>query len=189
MSTKYKATIPAKAYFVTITTVNWVDLFTRLSQRMLIVNALNHCVENKGLEIYAYCIMPSHIHILCRAHDDDLLANIMRDFKSFTSKKIIETIKNEKESRREWLLEMFQDSCKHLKRNQTFKVWQNGYHAVLIESEKFVRQKLNYIHNNPVADKIVEHPWEYIFSSARNYVNQEGLVKVICLTKYKKTVS
>lgn len=181
MSTKYKAVIPGKAYFITITTVHWVDLFTRLDQKMIIVNSLNYCTENKGLEIYAYCIMPSHVHLLCRAQDQEVLATIVRDFKKFTSKKIIETITNRKESRREWLLEMFRKSCDHLKRNQTYKVWQNGYHAIWVESEKFVRQKLNYIHNNPVKDKIVEHPWEYIFSSAQNYANKEGLVKVSCL--------
>jgi len=133
--------------------------------------------------------MPSHIHLLCQAKEDDLLSNIVRDFKSFTSKKIIETIKNENESRREWLLEMFQESCAHLKRNQVFKVWQTGYHAEYIESEKFTFQKLNYIHQNPVVDKIVEHPWEYVFSSAQNYADKEGLVKVICLNRELKTIS
>lgn len=188
MSTKYKATLKGKAYFITITTVNWVDIFTRLSQRMIIVNTLNYCVENKGLEIYGYCIMPSHIHLLCRAQDDEQLSNIMRDFKTFTSKKIIENIKNETESRRDWLLQMFQESCEHLKRDQTYKVWQNGYHAEYIESEKFTFQKLNYIHNNPVVDKIVEHPWEYIFSSAQNYADKEGVVKVSCLNRQLTTV-
>jgi REP element-mobilizing transposase RayT len=181
MSTKYKATTTGKAYFITITTVNWVDLFTRLEQRMVLVNALNFCTTNKGLEIYAYCIMPSHIHLLCRVQDEDLMSNLMRDFKKYTSKKIVETIVTEKESRREWLLEMFSQSCDHLKRIQKYKVWQNGYHAVMIESTKFVNQKMNYIHNNPVADKIVEHPWDYIFSSAQNYAGKDGLVKVYCL--------
>ncbi len=187
MSTKYKATIPGKAYFITITTVNWVDVFTRLKQRMVLVDALNYCSDHKGLEIYAYCIMPSHIHLLCRADDEDILANVVRDFKKFTSKKIIATILNEKESRRDWLLEMFQKSCAHLKRNQTYKVWQNGYHGVLIESQKFVFQKLNYIHNNPVEDKIVEYPWEYVFSSARDYADKQGLVKIHCLGSQLKT--
>jgi REP element-mobilizing transposase RayT len=125
--------------------------------------------------------MPSHIHLLCRAPDDELLANIIRDFKKFTSKKIIETILSENESRRDWLLAMFQKSSAHLKREQKFKVWQNGYHAEMIESKKFVNQKLNYIHNNPVVDKIVENPWDYVFSSAQNYANKDGLVNVHCL--------
>ena len=182
MSTKYKATIPEKAYFITITTVNWVDLFTRLQQRMVIVDSLNYCSEFKDLEIYSYCIMPSHLHILCKSTNEDALYKIVRDFKKFTSKKIIATIESETESRRDWLLQMFQDSCSHLKRNQTFKVWQTGYHAVLVESQKFVNQKVNYIHKNPVVDRIVDEPWEYVFSSARDYIGEKGLVKVRVLS-------
>lgn len=182
MSTKYKATVPGKTYFVTIVAINWVDLFTRREQRMVLVDALNFCVEKKGLEINSYCIMPSHVHMICRVSDDSVpLANVMRDFKKFTSKKIIETVITETESRRDWLLPMFQQSCAHLKRKQTYKVWQTGYHAKVIETTYFGRQKLNYIHRNPVKDRIVDEPWEYVFSSARDYVGKPGLVKVTCL--------
>jgi REP element-mobilizing transposase RayT len=83
-----------------ITIVGWVDIFTRLKQRYIIINALNYCQEQKGLEIYAYYIMPSHIDMLCKAKEGYLLSNIMRDFKKFTSKQIIETIINFSESRR-----------------------------------------------------------------------------------------
>ncbi len=72
--------------------------------------------------------------------------NILRDFKKFTSKKIIESIKEEPESRREWILELFSKACKHLKREQEFKVWQDGYHAEELYSNKFIYQKLDYIH-------------------------------------------
>ena len=61
MSTKYKATTTDQAYFITITTVGWVDVFIRLNQKYVITNALKHCQENKGLEIYAYCLMSSHL--------------------------------------------------------------------------------------------------------------------------------
>ena len=57
MSTKYKATTTEEAYFITITTVGWIDVFTRLNQKYNIINALNYCQKNKGLEIYAYVIM------------------------------------------------------------------------------------------------------------------------------------
>ena len=152
MSTKYKATMPNTAYFVTITTVGWIDLFTRLSQRNILVESLKYCQKEKGLEIYAYCIMPSHIHLLCKAEDDLILANIMRDFKKFTSKKIIQTIIEKPESRREWLLDYFSKACAHLKRKQQYKVWQDGYHAEIAISNNFIKQKINYIHNNPVTD-------------------------------------
>ncbi len=115
MSTKYKATM-ATGYFITITTVGWIDVFTRLRQRYVIIKALDYCQKQKGLEIYAYCIMPSHLHLLCKAKEGYILSNIIRDFKKYTSKQIIETIKVYPESRREWLLDYFKKACAHLKR-------------------------------------------------------------------------
>lgn len=122
MSTKYKANELGKAYFLTITTIGWIDVFTRLSQRYLIINSLRYCQKEKGLEVYAYCIMPSHIHLLCRADDQSPLSDVIRDFKKYTSRKIIENILNEKESRREWMLKLFSEACEHLARDQKYKV-------------------------------------------------------------------
>jgi REP element-mobilizing transposase RayT len=104
MSTKYKATTTEEAYFVTITTVGWVDVFTRLNQKHNIINSLKYCQENKALEIYGYRIMSSHIHLLCKATNGFILSDVMRDLKRFTSIKIIQTIQEERESRREWNL-------------------------------------------------------------------------------------
>jgi REP element-mobilizing transposase RayT len=178
MSTKYKATTTDEAYFITITTVGWIDVFTRLNQKNNIIQALNYCQQNKGLEIYAYCIMHSHIHILCKGTDGAILSDIIRDFKKHTSKKIIQTIAEEPESRREWMLDYFKKSCEHLKRNQEYKVWQNGYHAEIVSSNYFIKQKIEYIHNNPVKDKIVTQPEDYYFSSARNYAQLSNDLEV-----------
>ena len=144
MSTKYKAITTDEAYFITITTVGWIDVFTRVNQKYVIVNALQHCQENKGLEIYGYCIMSSHIHLMCKATNGFVLSDVMRDFKKYTSKKIIQTIIDEPESRREWLLDYFSKACAHLKREQQYKVWQDGYHAELLETNWCITQKINY---------------------------------------------
>jgi REP element-mobilizing transposase RayT len=181
MSTKYKATSTEEAYFITITTVGWVDVFTRLNQKYVVINALQHCQENKGLEIYAYCIMSSHIHLLCKATNGFILSDVMRDFKKFTSKKIIQILIEEPESRREWMLGLFKKACAHLKREQEYKVWQDGYHAEIVETNWFIKQKINYIHNNPVKEKIVTLPEDYYFSSARNYASLENDLEVIIL--------
>ncbi|MGK0414411.1 MAG: REP element-mobilizing transposase RayT [Polaribacter sp.] len=181
MSTKYKAAMPDTGYFVTITIVCWVDIFTRLKQRYIIMNALNYCQEQKGLEIYAYCIMSSHIHMLCKVKEGYLLSNSMRDFKKFTSKQRIETIINFPESRREWLFGFFNKACEHLKRIQTYKVWQDGYHAEICGYNTCIKQKLNYMHNNPIIDKIVANPKDYVFSAARNYADLDGELDVVVL--------
>ena len=181
MSTKYKATITEQAFFITITTVGWIDVFSRLNQKYNIINALNYCQKNKGLEIYSFVIMSNHIHLLCKATDGFILSDVIRDFKKFTSKKIIETIINESESRREWMIDYFKKACQHLKREQQYKVWQDGYHAEIVETNWFIKQKVDYIHNNPVKEKIVTLPEDYYFSSARNYAGLENDLDIITL--------
>jgi REP element-mobilizing transposase RayT len=181
MSTKYKATTTENAYFITITTVGWVDVFTRLNQKYNIINSLKYCQDKKGLEIYVYCLMHSHLHLLCKATDGFIVSDVMRDFKKHTSKQIIKTIIDEPESRREWMLDYFQKSCEHLKREQKYKVWQDGYHAEIVEKNWFIKQKVNYIHNNPVKDKIVTLPEDYYFSSAQNYAGLDNELEVILL--------
>jgi REP element-mobilizing transposase RayT len=188
MSTKYKAKDVDKAYFITITTVNWIDVFTRLNHKQTVMDSLRYCQQQKGLEIYAYVLMPSHLHMMCRAKEGFMLSDIMRDFKKHTSKKITQNIKEEPESRREWLLELFSKACQHLKRDQEYKVWQDGYHAEEISSNKFIYQKLNYIHDNPVKDKIVEKPEDYLFSSARNYADLESVLQIELIPHQLKTI-
>ena len=157
------------------------QVFTRLNQKQLIIDALKHCQYEKGLEIYGYCLMSSYLHLMCKATNGFILSDIMRDFKKFTSKKIIQTIINEPESRREWLLPLFEKACEHLKRNQKYKVWQEGYHGEIVESNWFIKQKIEYIHNNPVKDKIVSVPEDYYFSSARNYAGLDNDLEFIVL--------
>ena len=181
MSTKYKATTTEEAFFITITIAGWIDVFTRLNQKQCIIKALQYCQFNKGLEIYAYCLMSNHIHLLCKGTNGFVLSDIVRDFKKYTSKQIIQIIINEPESRREWMLTYFQKACEHLKREQQYKVWQNGYHAELVRSNWFLQQKINYIHNNPVKAKIVTLPENYYFSSARNYAGMENPLEVVLL--------
>lgn len=181
MSTKYKATSSDQAFFITLTTMGWIDIFTRLNQKQVITNALSYCQQNKGLELYAYCIMSSHIHLLCKATNGFVMSDVIRDFKKFTSKKMIQTIMEEPESRREWMLPYFKKVCEHLKRNQQYKVWQDGYHAEIVETNGFIRQKIDYIHNNPVKEKIVTLPEDYYYSSARNYAGLENDLDVILL--------
>jgi REP element-mobilizing transposase RayT len=181
MSRKYKFGETEGAYFITITTVGWINIFTRLNQKYVITNALKFCQEKKGLEIIAYCLMSSHLHLLCKGTEGYILSDIMRDFKKFTSKKIVQTIQDEPESRREWMLDYFKKSCEHLKKEQKYKVWKGGYHAEIVQTNWFIKQKINYIHNNPVEDKIVTLPEDYYFSSARNYAGLEYELEVILL--------
>ncbi len=181
MSTKFKATEPEGIYFVTLTIAGWIDVFTREEQKNVLIESLEFCQKNNGLEIYAYCIMTNHLHMICKAIGKPELPDIIRDLKKFTSKKIIQIIQEEPESRREWMLGYFEDACKHLKKERKYKVWKDGYHAELLYTRKFLLQKLNYIHHNPVRAGIVEQPEHYLYGSARNYAGLEDKLEVVLI--------
>ena len=132
-----------KAYFLTLTVVNWIDVFTRKNHRDAVIDSLKYCQKEKGLVLFAYCIMSNHIHMMANTNEPFLLKDTIRDFKKFTSKKIIEHIQNEPESRREWMLKLFEEEAKPSKRHSYFKFWQEGNHAIELYSEKFVWDKIN----------------------------------------------
>ena len=167
-----------KAYFLTLTVVNWIDVFTRKNHRDAIISCLKYCQKEKGLIIFAYCIMSNHIHLIANAEESFLLKDTIRDFKKFTSKKIIAQIQNETESRREWMLKLFEDEAEPSKRHKYYKFWQEGNHAIELFSEKFVWDKINYIHNNPVEAGLVKQAHEWVYSSASNYLDLESIIEV-----------
>ena len=161
-----------------MTVVDWVDVFTRKEYCYDTVDSFKYCQENKGLEIYAWCIMSSHLHIICRAKVGFMLSDIIRDFKKFTAKKIINRIIDEPESRRDWLLYRFEYAAKYKKQNTKYMFWKKDNHTILLDTNKMMQQRLNYIHNNPVEAGIVDEPEHYVFSSARDYAGIKGLLKL-----------
>ncbi|NUM31102.1 MAG: transposase, partial [Bacteroidetes bacterium] len=79
-------------YFLTLTVVDCIDLFTRKDYSMVIVDSLNYCIKAKNLEVFSYIIMSSHIHLICKVNEPNNLSEVLRDFKKFTSKEIIKTM-------------------------------------------------------------------------------------------------
>ena len=159
-------------YFVTLAIVGWVDLFTRWELKHVIIDSLRYCQKEKGLVIHGWCLMPSHLHMIISSEQNPL-PDIMRDFKKHTSKELINCINRINESRKGWILDLFSEVADHLKRVTNYKVWQDGTHPEILSSPKFIRQKLDYIHDNPVADEIVDEPEEYRYSSARDYYSKK----------------
>jgi putative transposase len=164
LSTKYKFGEKTGAYFVSFATVNWIDVFTRDAYFWNIIESLDFCTKNKGMEIYGYCIMPSHVHLIFRSVNGDP-SGLMRDFKGFTSKKMLKTIEENtqdpslkgelaKQSRKEWLLWMMERAGKKNSNVKHRQFWQQDNHPIEIWSLRVFEQKLNYIHQNPIAVEI-----------------------------------
>lgn len=181
MSRKYKFHEKNGAYFISFAVVYWIDVFTRNDYFKCIIDSLNYCRKNKGMEIYGYCIMPSHIHLIFRSSLGEPSA-LIRDFKGFTSRKMLQIIENNSvESRKKWLLEMFTNAGLQRINNKKYQFWQQHNHPIEIWSLKVFEQKLNYIHNNPVKHGFVTDPIDYKYSSARNYGNDDQTVLEIDL--------
>ena len=124
-------------YFLTITVVDWVDVFTRPGYKHEIVNALRYCQQSKGLELYAWVIMSNHIHLIAGTKDGFNLSDILRDFKKYTSKKIVELIQTENESRKDWMLNRFEYAGRNDSKIKNFKFWQDGNEAKEIHTTIF----------------------------------------------------
>ena len=168
MSERYK-TYEDGLFFTTLTVVGWIDVFTRKDYALEILVNLNYCINHKGLKVYAYCLMSNHLHLIASV-EDGLLSNVLRHFKSYTSKKIIDLImQHPQESRREWLLYMFEFFSKANKHNTKYQFWQPNNHPVDLLSPQFLQQKVDYIHNNPVEAGIVDEPHHYLYSSAHPF--------------------
>lgn len=170
------------SYFLTITTVEWVDVFTRPIYKDELIDSLKYCIENKGLNVYAYVIMTNHIHLIVNCNEPFNLSETIRDFKRHTSKKIVDLIKNESESRRDWLLSLFSIAAVKDLKGKKFKLWQNGNHAIEVFSESFLWDKINYIHQNPVRAKFVRKPEDWVYSSMSNYLDEKSVLPVHTLT-------
>ncbi|MFN8323466.1 MAG: transposase [Chitinophagales bacterium] len=69
-------------YFVIFTVVDWVDVFTRTVYKNIITDNLNFCIENKGLEVYCWCLMSNHLHAILQAREGYQLSGIIRDYKN-----------------------------------------------------------------------------------------------------------
>lgn len=178
MSRNYKFWDQSKSYFITYATVDWVDVFTRQTYKDIVVDSLQFCIDNKGLIVYAWCIMSNHVHLIIGSNQEKM-QDIVRDMKKFTSKKICEAIENNpQESRKQWMLALFSRAGKRNSNNKKYQFWQQHNQPIELDYAEIIDQKINYIHNNPVKAGWVNHPWEYTYSSAPAYAGREGLLSI-----------
>jgi REP element-mobilizing transposase RayT len=167
-------------YFITLNVVDWADLFTRLVYRKILADSLNHFVENTGLTIYAWCLMTNQLHLVIKTKDGFGIALFERDFKKFTTPEIIKAI-DHVDLRQDWLLERFENYSKSLRKIEKYHLWQDSSSPVHIDcgrQPELLADRISFIHEIPVRELIVESPEHYLFSSARDYTGQQGIVHV-----------
>jgi REP element-mobilizing transposase RayT len=184
MSTGYKFSDKYAYYFVSFAVVEWIDVFTRDEYRLVFTNSLNHCINNKGLIVYGWVIMTNHVHLVIslNAETNSTLSDIMRDLKKYTAMHLIKAIReNLQESRREWMIRMFNFAGRNNSNNSNFQFWQQDNHPILLKDAGLLSRAMHYLHQNPVVAGLVDNASAFIWSSARDYEGKAGLVKVTVL--------
>jgi putative transposase len=188
MSRKYKMDNSNGLYFLTMTTVEWADLFTRVEYKEVLIESLKYCCKEKGLILHAYVIMSNHIHlIISRQEDGKIFPSIIRDFKKFTAFCLLKRIKNSlTESRKEWMLEIFQRNGSKNSNNSCYQFWQQHNQPIILYTRKVILQKIDYIHQNPVKQGLVFNSTDYVYSSAGSYAGfeTEARLPIILLDDY-----
>ena len=199
MSTGYQLDNPAEPYFLTLTVVDWVDIFSRKIYRDIMLDSLAYCRAEKGLQVWGYRVMTNHVHCILRAKNGNL-PDILRDMKRHTASKIIKAIASDTESRSDWMLKRFEFAARKNSRDSFYQFWQHNNHAEVIKTHdlfcqklnyiqqnnhaeiilthEFFCQKLNYIHQNPVRAGWVDKPEDWLYGSMRNYLGMPGLIEI-----------
>jgi REP element-mobilizing transposase RayT len=182
MSSKYRFGVDRHIHFVTFTVVHWIDFFIRQEYRLILIESIKYCQREKGLHLYGYCIMTSHVHLLIACDGSNSPESIIRDMKSHTSqcfRKLLVTDDNKYESRKSWMLWMMNRSGDKKRGVNQYRFWQSGNHTVEIWSDEVFHQKLNYIHENPVSSGFVAKAEDWLYSSARNYANLPSVLDIM----------
>jgi putative transposase len=172
MRSRYRINDAGQIYFITSTIVEWIPLFTRKAYIDILINSLNFCRVNKGLKIFAYVILDNHLHLLISG---DNLSNTIKDLKRHTAREIIKLAQKEEKL---WLLNQFKYYKLKHKDDSDYQIWQEGFHPQQIISEEMLRQKIEYIHHNPVRIGLVEKAEDWIYSSARNYLRFDAVMEI-----------
>ncbi|MBL8483197.1 MAG: hypothetical protein JNJ60_13440, partial [Rhodocyclaceae bacterium] len=131
-----------------------------------------HQRRHDGLRLFGYVILENHLHFVAQApHLDKCVSS----FKSYTAARLIELLETCKAER---LLARLRFAKTAHKDDREYQFWQEGSHAEMVLSEAVMREKLDYIHANPVKRGYVDTPEHWRYSSARNYLGQPGLLDI-----------
>jgi putative transposase len=151
--------------FITTTVTNWIPVFQNENNAMAIIEQLKETSEFHKASIMGYVVMPSHVHALVGLREYADLSKLMKAFKGITSRKLKSGVL------REYGEKLMADGKFHL--------WKRRFDDVVIYSEEQLKIKLDYIHNNPVKDGLVENPIDWAYSSARDWLIEiTGFIKI-----------
>ncbi|CAN5598436.1 hypothetical protein BH10BAC5_BH10BAC5_21370 [soil metagenome] len=173
MRSRYKIYNKEGVFFITSSIVNWIPIFKSRKYSDILIENLKFYQINNGLIIYAYVIMPDHFHLI---GSNDELTKTIQSFKKYTAKEIITNLKRDNNLS---ILNEFRDEKLSYKTSSEFQVWQEGFHPQEMLNNEILKQKIEYIHYNPVRNALVEKAEDWLYSSAKDYsIEDNGLINI-----------
>ncbi|MDY6875006.1 MAG: transposase [Chloroflexota bacterium] len=167
--------IEGHVYYITTVVYNRLPIFTKSAYVIPLIDSLNFYRYQHRFRLLGYCIMPDHLYLIIWLYGESTVSEIMHDYKRFISGRLARQAKVE--GNQAWL-DAFRAAGEETGRGE-HKVWQDSFWDKIIYNERTLRQKLNYIHRNPLRAGLVECPEDYPYSSYRDYVlGNQTLIEV-----------
>jgi len=156
-----------KVYFYTASIYQWKPLLMNDDYKDMIINSLSHLVKQEKIVVYAFVIMPNHIHFIWELMSLNGKEMPHASFMKFVSHQFLQRL------RFDYKHEL--DHYKVVKQSRSYRFWNEKPMSVFLYTPEVIYQKLDYIHNNPVQGKwrLSDGPLDYKYSSARFY--EEGI--------------
>jgi REP element-mobilizing transposase RayT len=153
--------------------VGRLPAFSRPEAAQVVLDSWRYLQEQGRMALYGYVVMENHLHLVASAPD---LAKEIGDFKSYAARKVIDLLRAHHEQS---TLDILGKLRPAYKADREYQFWDEGSHPQMISSPAMMREKLDYIHGNPVRRGYVDDPTHWRYSSARNYAGQKGLIPVV----------
>ena len=169
---RYRILEPERPHFLTATINHWVPIFTRPDTVDIVFDSWRFLQDQADLRLYGYVILENHLHLVAQSPD---LPGDIRRFKSYTARRILDWLN---EHGHQQVLETLAWNKLRHKVDSDYQLWDEGSHPQLMSDDNMLRQKLDYIHHNPVKRGYVDRAEHWRYSSARDYAGQPGLIDV-----------
>ncbi len=167
---RYKITEPQQPHFITLTVLHWIPVFTRPDTVNILLDSLRF-LSKDGLQVYAWVVLENHCHFVVQS---EALDHDIARFKSWTAKSLIQYLADRNVRQ---ILDQLAFYKKAHKDDRAYQFWQEGVHPELIQGEDMMRQKIEYIHQNPVKRGYVDEAVHWRYSSARDYAGIGGILE------------
>lgn len=165
---------------VSLCTVDCIDVFIRPVYKQIIVHSLNYFIHHKGLMVYGWYLSTNALHLLVKNREGYHINEVLQQYCSFTTDKMVEALDTEPVLRKSWLMDKIETSKGLFATDKKIQLWQHDVTAIAVDGSNIseIAECLHTLHYTPVKDRVVNAAADYVYSSATDYAGHQGLVEI-----------